>query len=358
MLILAETGARIAIRLRWGPEKIRSMTSHSSIHGQFMGHPYLPYVLAPNVYGHNALGFRGKPFEPEKPKGLIRIVCMGSSSTYGVYVSSDDAYPSQLEKLLRQEGIQVEVINAGVPGWVSTENLLYLQLCILPLKPDIVVVYEGRNEVFPQAFNGYKPDYSHYRRGDYNMARSNYLHKCLFRISNLLMILATYREDRLGWSSVEENPVYGCIDFRNRPSSSQVMANLDDPARNDTYRGVVQRMISICRGAHCKIVFCTFACRAEKLATGNLENDPAIYEALQAQVEENNAIVREECARNSVFVVETASLAEEADLFIDDCHMSAHGHAKQARMVFNVLIDEENGFLASSGKDNKTGAQP
>ncbi|MHC4631698.1 MAG: hypothetical protein ACYS9C_10575, partial [Planctomycetota bacterium] len=189
LLFLMEIAARIAIRSRWSPDRIRAMTSHSVARGKLMGHPYLPYVHTPNVYGHNSMGFRGRSVESENPERVIRIVCIGASSTYGHYVSPDDAYPSQLEKLLRQKGIQAEVINAGVPGYVSTENLLYLLLNVLPIEPHVVVVYQGRNKLFPQAFNEYKSDYSHYRRKDYNMAQSNYLHKYLFKISNLLIIL-------------------------------------------------------------------------------------------------------------------------------------------------------------------------
>lgn len=347
-----EIAARIAIRSRWSPDRIKAMTSHCVIRGKWTGHPYLPYVLAPNVYDHDRNGFRGRSIEPEKTEGVLRIACIGSSSTYGLYISPDETCPAQLEKLLRQKGIEAEVINAGVPGWVSTENLLYLLLNILPLEPHVVVVYQGRNELFPQAFNEYKSDYSHYRRKDYNFVKSNYLHKYLFKISHLSIILATYKGDRLGWSSVEENPSYGCIDFSNQPNSNQVINNLNDPARNETYRDTVKAMISACRAAGSKIVFCTFAFRGEMLVTGNLKNDPKIHKSLQIQVEENNDIVREVCSQNGVPVVETASLTEQENLFVDDCHMKAEGHTERARMILDCISDIKNGIIATSEEEN------
>jgi hypothetical protein len=111
-------------------------------------------------------------------------------------------------------------------------------------------------------------------------------------------------------------------------------------------------MISACQAAGSKIVFCSFACRAEKLVTGNLKNDPKIHGSLQIQVEENNDIVREVCSQNGVPVVETASLIEQEDLFVDDCHMKAEGHTERARMILNCITDIKNGIIAASEEEN------
>ena len=45
----------------------------------------------------------------------LRIVAIGASNTHGWYVGNEGAYPAQLQALLRARGIDVEVINAGVP---------------------------------------------------------------------------------------------------------------------------------------------------------------------------------------------------------------------------------------------------
>ena len=112
-------------------------------------------------------------------------------------------------------------------------------------------------------------------------------------------------------------------------------------------------MISACRSAGNKIVFCTFPFLSEKFSTSVLKNDPAIYKALQIQVEENNDIVREVCSQNGVPVVETASLKEEEYLFFDDCHMRVQGQAKRARLMYNSLTDIKNGILAEYNQGNK-----
>src|SRR5512145_47815 len=46
----------------------------------------------------------------------IRIVALGASQTNGKGVPREDAYPAQLEALLRAGGLAVTVVNAGVDG--------------------------------------------------------------------------------------------------------------------------------------------------------------------------------------------------------------------------------------------------
>jgi hypothetical protein len=114
----------------------------------------------------------------------------------------------------------------------------------------------------------------------------------------------------------------------------------------------VKAMVSACQAAGSKIVFCTFAFRVEKLATGNLKNDPKIHQSLEIQVEENNDIVREVCLQNGVPEVETASLKEQEYLFVDDCHMKVEGHAERARMILNCISDIKNRIIATSDQEN------
>lgn len=102
---------------------------------------------------HNSLGFRGAEFRREKTPGEFRIVCLGGSTTYTADVDDyRDSYPSQLETQLHGLGYtNVSVINAGFPGWSSTESLINFQVRVLDLSPDLVVVYHGINDVPPRA---------------------------------------------------------------------------------------------------------------------------------------------------------------------------------------------------------------
>jgi len=87
-------------------------------------HPFLGYVLKGGIQRAqpelttNSLGMRGRELAREKPPGTFRILCIGSSSTFGAGVRREEAtYPAQLERILdraRPGGWAVEVGNCGV----------------------------------------------------------------------------------------------------------------------------------------------------------------------------------------------------------------------------------------------------
>ena len=70
----------------------------------------LLYVFRPNYEGKvylvqsriNNHGLRDDDFTARKPKGTRRVLCLGDSRTFGYLVDQDEAYPSQLERLLRE----------------------------------------------------------------------------------------------------------------------------------------------------------------------------------------------------------------------------------------------------------------
>ncbi|MGH9387881.1 MAG: SGNH/GDSL hydrolase family protein [Vicinamibacterales bacterium] len=98
----------------------------------------------------NSLGFRGAEITKQKPTNTLRIVCVGASTTFDADVSSDDAtWPAVLQQRLREQypDVSIEVINAGVPGFVITQSLENVRRRVLPLDPDLVIFYEANNDV-------------------------------------------------------------------------------------------------------------------------------------------------------------------------------------------------------------------
>lgn len=337
-LLVGELVSRVWVAFRWTPERIEQLTTHSSVRGRFSSHPYLPYALNPDFKGHNALGFRGAPIEAEKPAGVRRIACEGASTTYGSFLEADEAFPAELNRLLDPAHGRWEVINAGVPGWVSTESLISFQLRVLPLDPDIVVILEGRNEVLPEAYNRFVPDYTHFRRPGFNYGVSNYMHKEIFRWSHFAMLLCTVHGERFGWSELEEHPLYGGLVWENRPTADQIALNLRDPARMETLHRNLECMLGLCRARGIRAIVCTMPLRPEKLALRELGEGPGLGALVGEQVERNNQLARELARSLGATVVETAHLAERGDLFLDDCHMNAEGHRLEARMIFEALL--------------------
>jgi lysophospholipase L1-like esterase len=336
-LAAGELFARVWVASRYTKERIEQLTTHSPTRGRFASYPYQPYSLNPGFPGHNSLGFRGDPIQLQKPAGVKRVACIGASTTYGSLTDPVDSYPAELGNLMSGLPEKWEVVNAGVLGYLSNENLIDLQLRVLPLDPDVLLILPGRNEIFPQAYNNFKLDYTHFRRPGFNFAVSNYVHKEIFKWSRLALLACTVKGDRFGWSEADEHPLYGGMMRENRPTPAEAIRNIQDPSRMTTYRRSLESMIEICRGRGILVVMCTMQECPEKFALDELPRDAVLNQKLGELVERLNDVAREVARQFDVPIVETAQLSARKDLFLDDTHLTLEGHRLQARIIFDAL---------------------
>ncbi|MDD4939873.1 MAG: SGNH/GDSL hydrolase family protein [Candidatus Omnitrophica bacterium] len=105
----------------------------------------------------NSRQFRGGEIDVPKPAGTFRIVALGDSITFGIDNPDEYTYPRLLDELLKQkrtpEG-KVEVINAGTPGYSSASCLAFLKNDVLAVKPDLLAVMVGWNDVINGIYEG------------------------------------------------------------------------------------------------------------------------------------------------------------------------------------------------------------
>jgi hypothetical protein len=105
----------------------------------------------------NSRGFRGHDFQPAKRPGVVRIVTLGASSTFGFRSRDNHTYPVALEEILNSAlaartvkatspVTAFEVINLGIPHLTSDQIYSLFVEEGLPLKPDFVTFYEGIND--------------------------------------------------------------------------------------------------------------------------------------------------------------------------------------------------------------------
>jgi acyl-CoA thioesterase-1 len=77
---------------------------------------------------------------------VLNIVAIGASNTSGWGVGSQNAYPAQLQTLLRKKGIRANVINAGVLG-DTTAGMLRRLDSAAPKGTNIVILQPGANDL-------------------------------------------------------------------------------------------------------------------------------------------------------------------------------------------------------------------
>lgn len=114
----------------------------------------------------NDRGFRGSAFRDDKPRSLKRVVCMGDSATFGFvshggpYFTFTPTYSSELQKLLNTNDSRqmVEVINAGVIGYSTSEGLRLLKHEVRYWHPDLITIRYGVNDHLRWS-SDYRPDF-------------------------------------------------------------------------------------------------------------------------------------------------------------------------------------------------------
>jgi len=94
------------------------------------------------------LGYRNKGFNPSKPDGEYRIICMGDSSTYGWGVNYHEMFPVVLEGLIKQAFPEknVSVYSMGVPGHTIVQGYVLYREQVKSFSPDLIIVSYGEND--------------------------------------------------------------------------------------------------------------------------------------------------------------------------------------------------------------------
>ena len=147
----------------------------------FKPHPHLIYVFKPDnkfvmdasrggTFTINSLGFRSTleydVKSKDKPPDTLRIATFGGSTTMGLN-NDDEIWPYLLGEYLYEyfPDRNIEVLNEGIMGYTSFENLIDLAIRVIDFECDVYVLYLGVNDYLAAApLEIYRSDHSHFRR--------------------------------------------------------------------------------------------------------------------------------------------------------------------------------------------------
>lgn len=141
-LVLGEVGLRL-----FAPE-----TNLYTGAGLYQKDPDCGYVLRPGARGKgviiNSHGLRDVERGYAKPDGVKRVLVLGDSFTFAAV----DPAANFVSVLGEQLGPGVDVINSGVPGWSTAQQLAWLKKEGLRYDPDVIVIaFFVGNDVFENA---------------------------------------------------------------------------------------------------------------------------------------------------------------------------------------------------------------
>lgn len=98
----------------------------------------------------NSAGFRGPEVSERAMPGTLRIMLVGDSFTFGYGVADDSTLSMQMQReLAHAPGTcpRVEIINAGVNGYDTDQEVLFVQRLGLQYRPDVVIVGFNPNDI-------------------------------------------------------------------------------------------------------------------------------------------------------------------------------------------------------------------
>ena len=319
----------------------------------FVPHQYLGYSLTPNLENgknkHNSYGFRGDEFSLEKPENTYRIVALGASTTYSVPVEDyHESYPNLLGDYLRSNGYDtVEVINAGVGGYTSYESLINLEYRVLPLDPDLVIIYQGSNDIhtrFVYPYDKYSTDNSGYRAPFV----SDTVMPEIWEYSTVLRMLSislgiTNSHSAIDWSRLRTSSYnYNSLFLRQYsistyPSDIFTEVSAMDMLENNpptNFERNTRNMIAMAQTQGVDVLLITFA-TSPQFDLGNVGSPEYIFGHAQ-----HNEVTRDIAESTGTYFYDMAEVfPDDMSLFTDGRHMTVEGNQLRAQMIGDFIIE-------------------
>jgi len=337
---MLEVGARLWLNYLATPDQYDRYVLFTSIDPKefaWTPHQYLVYYPTPNYSKgqtfHNSLGYRNEEISLEKPNNVYRIVALGGSSTYDIRIEDNQkTFTAQLEKLLKEQyGYQnVEVINAGVPGYNSWEILINLEFRVLDLEPDLVIIYEGTNDVHARLVepSAYRGDNSGRRQSWHIPPVPLWEHSALLRILSRM----TNFSRQVSVDDFASSPTFLSWPFEYRLDEDGL-----DPAKileNNPpiyFQRNLENMIAIAKAHGTEVLFATWA-------YSPYLNDYASKDYYQQGFQENNEVVKDVANRHHIPVFDFATvMPQDAKYWADGRHVNEAGALEKAHLFAEYI---------------------
>ena len=286
-----------------------------------VGHPTRLWGMGPGKRQNagamatiSALGLREPvPTEP-RPKGRQRVLLLGDSTWFGHGVEDDETMEVLLQGMLRADGVDVEVINGGVPGYSTEQTRMLLDEVGWGLEPTLLLLGNLWSD----------NNFDHFRDADLLHTRREFLENPLAQ-SAIYQLLAGAIDGLRGgqaarvvtWTRSSQWSTVG----QRRVPLQRYAENLDWMVREAASRGIGAAML-----APCNI----------EMARGTIPDDVvwAPYFDAQRTIATAHGIPVIEIAP---VVVPAAAQGVPEALYIDEMHPSVAGHKLFAQAIYAGL---------------------
>jgi lysophospholipase L1-like esterase len=302
-------------------------------------HPYMLYGNTPGREADgfrqiNSMGYRGHEITLQPEPGVIRVLAIGGSTTFGYGVKDpSQSWPAQLENILNQEAKKVEVVNGGLNYATSAELLTHYLFRDRYLGARIVIIHTGGNDIGPLALGNYTPEYTHWRSGwSSSLLQLRWGEKLLLKSNISKVFYAWWLKDRgsmktyLSTQPVETyTPEVVRLNVEmNEPIGFQ--RNLDLLVRNIIEDGV-------------QLVVFPFA-MASKAVYENAEANARFrpyHDAMELGLAKNHQVMQEIANTYSIPLIEIPEGVIPLESFVDHCHLNEIGQHIKAQYIADKI---------------------
>jgi lysophospholipase L1-like esterase len=266
---------------------------------------------------------------------LIRIVLLGGSTTFGTGVTDTDSWPYQLQSIL---GDRFSVLNYGVPGYSTVENIIQMALQVPEVKPHFVVFYVGWNDIR----NYHDPN-----------SRADYEGHGIFQITSLKIREFSFGEEPLVDRLLARSGIFEIaswlvrkigLDKRPDPRKLPTGKTVPDPEIDRIYQRNLQtlRLLTEHIGAVPIFVPQVLNRNAYRGKTTSRDWTPYIVDrALPDLMLRFNGLLDGVCGDSKAcyVVVEIDDLTWKDSDFVDAGHLSAQGGNRFASILSEVIVE-------------------
>ena len=320
-------------------------------------HPYIPYIFKKNfpsppseptrfslnrgkyisskLKTNNLRFYNGengdRDIEIPKPKDLLRINCLGESTTqyYLNFENKNFSYPLELERILKSRiKKNLEVNNCAQGGYNTADLLIRFCLQIIDTEPDYIIIYHGQTDIRSFITPNFENDYFHSRK---NLAESYKTLKRNSKIPNLPFNFLNYFKNH--WFPYDTRSYL--MDLIHKSNEND---KIDYKPGLKIYKRNLQQIIDICLAKNIEVILGTYC----HYLYDNVKNS-SIHNLYNKIVDEENLIIKQLAAENNLDLVDNDKLImREESNFMDSVHFTPKGMNLLAKNFSEKIIKKIN----------------
>ena len=308
-------------------------------------------ITKPNQVGKfvniNSDGFRGNEIRDDDK---YMVIFLGGSTAFGTVTSSDETtIPALIEKKLNEENLNIQIINAGIPSATSIDELYLLENYLLKYNPDLVIMYDGWNDIVERKKVKFNIQYEEYKKNTYIENYADFLNSDIENTSQnnsgtgiLKFFIHIDYKTGIGLASfIRDNLISNSDNLKNEIKSSQNILDLtliENRLKNNWQK--------VCNLGE-QNLFKTVNIIQPGLGTSSrdISNEEKIWMSETTQIDELNYLkkidVRKLENNNCKNIIDLRNTFDNVDnktIFFDSIHTSDYGNGIVSEKIINIII--------------------